>query len=155
MSLLYCVLCCLFFVMMVRIHWSSKHKCRTVEWHHVWISSDGCGEKSHISWETWTKIKNKGALHNAKLNIIISRMCGGSGCAVEELEHWKDKCSWFSFVVVMVYKVIENTDLMNIEQHIVLKGNTGLGSWETLVNQSIHSPFYSWPTALSLIPKWS
>lgn len=75
------------------------------------------------------KLKSKGVLHSAKLNIIISRMCGGSGCAVEELGHWKDKCTRFSlFVVVIVYKVIENTDLMNIEQCIVLKGNTGLGS---------------------------
>lgn len=80
----------------------------------------------------WTKIKNKGTLHSAKLNIIISRMRGGSGCAVEELGHWKDKCSWLSwFVVVTVYKVIENTNLMNIEQHLGLKGNTQLGSWET------------------------
>lgn len=41
----------------------------------------------------------------------------------------------------MVYKVIENTELINIEQYIGLKGKTGFGSWKLLVNQSIYGFF--------------
>lgn len=99
------------------------------------------GQQTCLSWGIGTKIKNKGAFYKTEFTIS-QNVWRFMGWVVEEPGHWKHRYSWFLvFVVAMVYHVVENMELMNIEQCIGLRGTSWLDSWESQVNQSIWSLF--------------